>query len=81
MTTITFDTHKFVRKLKEAGFEEKQAEALTEAMQAVINESELVTKQDMQIELTPIKADINLMKWMLGAVLGLAIANFAKQFF
>ena len=50
-------------------------------MQAVINESELVTKQDMQIELAPIKADINLMKWMLGAVLGLAIANFAKQFF
>lgn len=24
MTTITFDTHRFVRKLKEAGFEEKQ---------------------------------------------------------
>ncbi|MDP2902888.1 MAG: DUF1640 domain-containing protein [Methylovulum sp.] len=80
MTTITFDTHKFVRKLKEAGFEEKQAEALTEAMQAVINESELVTRRDLQIELAPIKADINLMKWMLGAVLGLAIANFAKQF-
>jgi len=80
MTTITFDTHKFVRKLKEAGFEERQAEALTEAMQAVIHESELVTKRDLQIELAPIKADINLMKWMLGAVLGLAIANFAKQF-
>jgi hypothetical protein len=81
MTTITFDTHRFVRKLKEAGFEEKQAEALTEAMQAVIHESELVTKQDLQIELAPIKADINLMKWMLGAILGLALANFAKQFF
>ncbi len=80
MTTITFDTHKFVRKLKEAGFEEKQAEALTEAMQAAINESELVTRRDLQIELAPIKADINLMKWMLGAILGLAIANFAKQF-
>lgn len=81
MTTITFDTHRFVRKLKEAGFEEKQAEALTEAMQAVIHESELVTKQDLQIELAPIKADMNLMKWMLGAILGLALANFAKQFF
>jgi len=80
MSTVTFDTHKFVRKLKEAGFEERQAEALTEAMQAVINESELVTKRDLQIELAPIKADINLMKWMLGAILGLAIANFAKQF-
>lgn len=59
----------------------KQAEALTEAMQAVIHESELVTKQDLQIELAPIKAYINLMKWMLGAILGLALANFAKQFF
>ena len=80
MATVTFDTHKFVRKLKEAGFEEKQAEALTEAMQAVINESERVTRRDLQIELAPIKADINLMKWMLGAILGLTIANFAKQF-
>lgn len=81
MTTITFDTHKFVRKLKDAGFEEKQAEALTEAMQAVINESELVTRRDLQIELAPVKSDINLMKWMLGVILGLTIANFAKQFF
>lgn len=81
MATITFGTHKFVRKLKDAGFEEKQAEALTEAMQAAIYESELVTKQDLQIEFAPVRADINLMKWMLGALLGLAIANFAKQFF
>ena len=33
MSSITFDTHKFVRRLKESGFDEKQAEALTEAMQ------------------------------------------------
>lgn len=46
-----------------------------------MHESELVTKQDLQIELAPIKADMNLMKWMLGAILGLALANFAKQFF
>lgn len=29
MATITFDTHKFVRKLKESGFDEKQAESLS----------------------------------------------------
>lgn len=40
----------------------------------------MMTKQDLQIELAPIKADINLIKWMLSAILGLAIANFAKQF-
>jgi hypothetical protein len=33
MASITFDTHKFVLKLQEAGFDQKQAEGLTEAMQ------------------------------------------------
>jgi hypothetical protein len=31
MTAITFDTHKFVTRLREAGLEEKQAEAISEA--------------------------------------------------
>ena len=78
---ITFDTHKFVRKLKDAGFDEKQAEGLSEAMMSAIDESELVTKKDLQIELAPIKADLNLVKWMMSALIALAVANFAKQFF
>ncbi|OIN90698.1 MAG: DUF1640 domain-containing protein [Comamonadaceae bacterium CG1_02_60_18] len=81
MTSITFDTHKFVRKLQEAGFDEKQAEGLTEAMRAAIDESELVTKKDLHIELSPIKADLNLLKWMMGALIAIAVANFSKQFF
>lgn len=81
MSSITFDTHKFVRKLQEAGFDEKQAEGLTEAMRAAIDESELVTKKDLQIELAPIKADLNLLKWMMGALVAIAVANFSKQFF
>jgi len=80
MATITFDTHRFVRKLEEAGFDQKQAEGLTEAMRAAIEESELVTKKDLQIELVPIKADLNLLKWMMGALIAIAIANFSKQF-
>ena len=81
MATVIFDTHKFVRKLKESGFDEKQAESLSEAMRAAIDESELVTKKDMQIELAPIISDLNLLKWMVGVLLALAVANFAKQFF
>jgi hypothetical protein len=81
MSTITFDTHVFVRRLKEAGFDEKQAESLSEAMRAAIDESELVTKKDFQIELAPIKADLNLLKWMIGALIAMTIANFAKQYF
>jgi hypothetical protein len=30
MTTLTFDTHDFVKKLKGAGFSEEQAEVLTD---------------------------------------------------
>ena len=81
MATITFDAHRFVRKLEEAGFDQKQAEGLTEAMRSAIEESELVTKKDLQIELAPIKADLNLLKWMMGALIAIAIANFSKQFF
>ena len=80
MASITFDTHKFVLKLQEAGFDQKQAEGLTEAMRAAIEESELVTKKDLQIELAPIKADLNLIKWMMGALITIAIANLSKQF-
>lgn len=50
-------------------------------MRAAIEESELVTKRDLQIELAPIKADLSLLKWMMGALIALAIANFSKQFF
>ena len=80
MASITFDTHKFVLKLQEAGFDQKQAEGLTQAMRAAIEESDLVTKKDLQIELAPIKADLNLIKWMMGALIAIAIANFSKQF-
>lgn len=41
----------------------------------------MATVKDLQIELAPIKADLNLLKWMVGALIALAIANFAKQFF
>ena len=48
MTAITFDTHRFVRKLKEAGFEEKQAETET-ATRHDLKELELSLKADMQM--------------------------------
>ena len=88
MSAITFDTHKFVRKLQEAGFNEKQAEGLTEAMRAAIDESELATRRDLkEMELRldtrfeALKGDMSLIKWMMGALIALAVANFSKQFF
>lgn len=49
MTTITFDTLKFVRTLKAAGIPEVQAEAFSEAFKDAQGESELATQQDINI--------------------------------
>lgn len=47
MTTITFDTHKFVRTLKEAGVPETQAEAFSDAFKEAQGEAELATQRDI----------------------------------
>jgi phosphate starvation-inducible protein PhoH len=44
------------------------------------NSKSVITRKDLQIELAPIKADLNLVKWMLGALIAIAIAGFSKQF-
>lgn len=88
MASITFDTHKSVRKLQEAGFDEKQAEGLTEAFRSAIDDSELVTRRDLrefELRLDPrfqeLKGDMSLIKGMMGALIAVAIAKFSKQFF
>jgi hypothetical protein len=65
MTTITFDTHKAVKELKNAGFPEQQAEAITRIFSESIvrDTSNAVTKAD----LSDTKADI--IRWVSGIVL------------
>lgn len=41
----------------------------------------LVTREHFDSRMTVIDAKFDKVTWMLGAVLALAIANFAKQFF
>ena len=48
MTTIAFDTHKFIRTLKESGIPENQAEAIAEAFRTAHVEAELATKSDLR---------------------------------
>jgi len=47
MTATTFDTHKFVRTLKDAGVPESQAEAFSEAFKEAQGEADLATKRDI----------------------------------
>jgi hypothetical protein len=47
MTTITFDTHKFIRTLKDAGIPEQQAEAFADAFRDAQGEADLATRRDI----------------------------------
>ena len=67
MSTITFDSLKLSDKLKTAGFTAEQADAVVRVIAEA--QDELVTKKDLDIALAPLKADINLLKWMMGFVL------------
>ena len=48
MPTITFDTHKFIRRLREAGISEELAEAIAEAFREANLEAEIATKSDLR---------------------------------
>jgi hypothetical protein len=81
MTTVTFDTLKFVERLKAARLPDEQARAVAEAVRDAQGEADLATRKDLQIELAPIKADIMILKWMIGLVLGGVVALILKAFF
>jgi len=69
MSTVTFDTLKFVKELENAGMPQQQAEAQAKALANVLSESldtTLATKSDMQ----DVKSELKLMKWMLGFLIG-----------
>jgi hypothetical protein len=81
MTTVTFDTHKFIKKLEAAGLPEAQAEAISEAITNASESADAVTKKDLQIELAPIRTDLTLVKWMLGIIVAGVAALVIKSFF
>lgn len=70
MATITFDTLKYVERLKAAGVPEPQAkaeaEALSEALAETIAIRDLATKTDLE----SLKSDI--IKWVAGLLLAQA---------
>jgi len=79
MAAVTFDTLKFVDKLEKAGVSREQAKAEAEALVTALSEamdSQLATKGDIN----RLERELVVVKWMVGAVLGLAITSFAKQF-
>jgi hypothetical protein len=76
MATITFDTHKYILKLEQAGFTQQQAEAQAEALMDILGSSatDIVTQSyldyRLKAELSELKVD--LIKWMAGALIAQA---------
>ena len=75
MTTITFDTLKFVERLKAAGVPESQAKAEAEAFADVLGMVDVATQRDLKEMETSLKRDmaelkVDLLKWLVGLLLG-----------
>jgi hypothetical protein len=88
MATITFDTLKFVEKLKAAGVSESQAKAEAEALQEALGTAEMATKRDIErieSQLREMKAEINgkltLVQWMLALIVAAEVIPLLGKIF
>ncbi len=57
MPALAFDTHAYVKKLRDAGVPEPQAEIQVEAIAAII-EARMATKQDLELQKLEVRRDI-----------------------
>ncbi len=79
MASITFDTLDATRRLRDAGFDEKQAETVVRVLSDA--QSNLVTREHFDSKMDVIDAKFDKLTWMMGVLIAIAAANFAKQFF
>ena len=73
MTTITFDTLKFVQTLRQSGVEEKQAEAIAVAVRETHDSAELATKHDIETLRRDIRESEMRMTIKMGAFMSAAV--------
>lgn len=78
MTLITFDTLQLIDKLKSAGIPAEQAEAAVRTIAEA--QSQLVTKDDLEIALAPVKTDLAVLKWMMGMLIAGVMSLVIKSF-
>lgn len=86
MSTVTFDTQELVRELRSSGVSQEQAEAVVRTI--VKSHDGVVTRADLDRletkldgKFAVVDAKFDKMTWMIGVLIAIAAANFAKQFF
>ncbi len=80
MSGITFDTLAYVKKLRQSGLSEEQAEAHALAQKQVLSEvldATLATKDDIH----RLEKQILVLKWMMGVMLAGVVSLVLKAFF
>lgn len=80
MSVITFDTLKFVERLKAAGVPEGLAKAEAEALAGAFSEA-LETQLSTKADIARIERELLVVKWTAGATFGGVIALILKTFF
>ncbi|HCH32683.1 MAG TPA: DUF1640 domain-containing protein [Oceanospirillaceae bacterium] len=80
MTTITFDTLKYSRKLKAGGFTEEQAEAEASALAGALSEA-LETQLATKTDINDVKSDLRVVKWMIVLVIAVNVLPVLKDLF
>lgn len=84
---LTFDTFKYVERLEKAGASRELAAALVEAQRDSFSEAldtQIATKGDIaeiKSEIFKLMGEMANIRWMMGMLIALAVANFAKQYF
>lgn len=58
MTTLTFDTHDFVKKLKGVGFSEEQAEVITDLQKTIVLNTLEQARHDYELDDLATKRDL-----------------------
>ncbi len=90
MATITFDMLDLVDKLKTAGFDQNQSEAvirvIVEAQDGLVTKHDLIEvkneiKSDISIRFERVDGELKLNRWMLGAILAGVVSIVVKSFF
>ena len=88
MAAIFFDTHKFIQTLQEAGFDQKQAEAVSQAFKEATGEAEVATKRDlekleakMETRFERLDGKLTLIQWMLALVVAAEVVPLLATLF
>ena len=75
MSTLTFDTLDATRRLRDAGFDERQAETVVRVLSDA--QDRLVTKDDLKVEMTALRSEVHELELRLtiklGAFLSIAV--------